>query len=79
MVENAHEQHKVEVSVPVREIVHLTMAHVHLVAVSELFDNPSGLLAETAKFTPFNVFQIYPVVDMDEWAQAAQGGIDFRG
>jgi len=42
-------------------------------------DNPSGLLAETMKFAPFNVFHIYPVVDMDEWASAAQGGIDFRG
>jgi hypothetical protein len=42
-------------------------------------DNPTELLTETSKFTPFNVFQIFPVVDMDEWAQAAQGGIDFRG
>jgi len=42
-------------------------------------DNPTELLTETLKFAPFNVFQIYPVVDMDEWAQAAQGGIDFRG
>jgi hypothetical protein len=42
-------------------------------------DNPSELLTETAKFAPYNVFQIYPVVDMDEWVSAAQGGIDFRG
>jgi hypothetical protein len=42
-------------------------------------DNPTELLTETAKFTPFNVFQIHPVVEMDEWAQAVQGGIDFRG
>ena len=42
-------------------------------------DDPSELLTETAKFAPYNVFQIYPVVDMDEWVSAAQGGIDFRG
>ena len=41
-------------------------------------DNPAELLADTAKFVPFNVFQIHPVVDMNEWAQAAQQGIDFR-
>jgi hypothetical protein len=42
-------------------------------------DNPTELLTETAKFAPFNIFQVYPVVDMGEWAQASQGGIDFRG
>ncbi len=42
-------------------------------------DDPTQLLTETLKFAPFNVFQIHPVVDMNEWAQAAQGGIDFRG
>src|SRR5215218_6110668 len=42
-------------------------------------DNPTELLTETLKFAPFNVFNIHPVVDMNEWAQAAQGGIDFRG
>lgn len=41
-------------------------------------DNPTELLTETLKFAPFNVFNVYPVVDMDDWAQAAQGGIDFR-
>ena len=41
-------------------------------------DNPAELLGETAKFAPFNLFQIHPVVDMDEWAQAAQAGIEFR-
>jgi Protein of unknown function (DUF3303) len=41
-------------------------------------DNPVELLTETAKFAPFNEFHIHPVVDMDEWAQAIQGGIDFR-
>jgi hypothetical protein len=24
------------------------------------------------------VFQIHPVVDMNEWAEAAQQGVDFR-
>jgi hypothetical protein len=42
-------------------------------------DNPSELLTETSKFAPFNVFQIYPVVDMNEWVPAVQEGIDFRG
>ena len=42
-------------------------------------DNPSELLAETMKFAPYNVFQIYPVIDMDAFAHAAQEGIDFRG
>ena len=42
-------------------------------------DNGTELLAETMKFSPFNSFQIHPVVDMDEWARAAQQGIDFRG
>jgi hypothetical protein len=41
-------------------------------------DNPTELLTETLKFAPFNVFNIHPVVDMNDWAQAAQGGIDFR-
>lgn len=41
-------------------------------------DNPTDLLTETAKFAPFNVFRIHPVVDMDQWAVAAQSGIDFR-
>ena len=41
-------------------------------------DNPAELLTETLKFAPFNAFQIHPVVDMGDWAQAAQQGIDFR-
>ncbi|MCV7060582.1 DUF3303 domain-containing protein [Mycolicibacterium vaccae] len=41
-------------------------------------DNGTELLAETMKFSPFNSFQIHPVVDMDQWAQAAQQGIDYR-
>jgi Domain of unknown function (DUF3303) len=41
-------------------------------------DNPSDLLDGTTKFAPYNVFQIHPVVDIAEWAQTAQGGVDFR-
>lgn len=41
-------------------------------------DNPSELLTETAKFAPYNAFQIHPVVDIDEWTRAVQGGIDYR-
>jgi hypothetical protein len=41
-------------------------------------ENPTELLTETAKFAPFNVFHIHPVVDMGEWAQAMQAGIDYR-
>ncbi|WP_238994639.1 DUF3303 domain-containing protein [Mycolicibacterium chubuense] len=41
-------------------------------------DNSTELLTETMKFAPFNSFQIHPVVDMADWAQAAQQGIDFR-
>ena len=42
-------------------------------------DNPAELLDGTSKFAPFNIFQIYPVVDMNDWAQAAQVGVEFRG
>ena len=42
-------------------------------------DDPAELLDGTSKFAPFNVFQIYPVIDMNDWAQAAQGGVEFRG
>lgn len=41
-------------------------------------DNAVELLTETSKFAPFNSFQVHPVVDMGDWAQAAQQGIDFR-
>lgn len=41
-------------------------------------DHAAELLTGTMKFAPFNTFNIYPVVDMNEWAQAAQEGIDFR-
>ena len=41
-------------------------------------DNPTDLLDSTAKFAPFNVFQIHPVVDINDWAQTAREAVDFR-
>ena len=41
-------------------------------------DNPTELLDSTAKFAPFNVFEIHPVVDMNDWAQTAQEAVGFR-
>jgi hypothetical protein len=41
-------------------------------------DNPAELLDSTGKFAPFNSFQIYPVVDINERAQTLQVGIEFR-
>lgn len=41
-------------------------------------DDPAELLNGTTKFAPFNEFQIHPVVDIAQWAQAGQEGIDFR-
>ena len=37
-------------------------------------DEPGELLDSTGKFAPYNVFQVYPVVDIDEWAKTAQEG-----
>ena len=41
-------------------------------------DNPADLLDGSAKFGPLNEFQLYPVVDIDDWMQAAQEGVHFR-
>lgn len=41
-------------------------------------DDPAELLDGTSKFAPFNLFQLYPVVDMADWARSAQAGADFR-
>jgi hypothetical protein len=41
-------------------------------------DNPADLLEGTSKFSPLNEFQIFPVVDLDEWIQAANSGIEYR-
>lgn len=42
-------------------------------------DNPAELLDGTGKFAPFNTFQIYPVVDINDWVQTTQEGVEFRG
>ena len=41
-------------------------------------DDPADLLDGASKFVPFNEFHIFPVVDLDEWMQAANTGIEFR-
>jgi hypothetical protein len=41
-------------------------------------DQPAELLSATGKFAPYNVFHIYPVVDINDWAQQAQDGVEFR-
>jgi len=41
-------------------------------------DDPADLLDGASKFVPFNEFQIFPVVDLEEWMQAANNGIEFR-
>ena len=42
-------------------------------------DNPEELLDSTGKFAPYNVFHVYPVVDIDKWAKTLQEGVKFRG
>ncbi|HKP41220.1 DUF3303 domain-containing protein [Mycobacterium sp.] len=41
-------------------------------------DNPADLLEGSAKFGPLNEFHLYPVVDVPDWMQAAQEGVEFR-
>jgi hypothetical protein len=41
-------------------------------------DNPTDILDASAKFAPLKVFNVYPVVDMTEWAQKLQEGVEFR-
>lgn len=41
-------------------------------------DSAADLLDGTSKFSPLNEFQIFPVVDLDEWIQAANNGIEYR-
>jgi hypothetical protein len=41
-------------------------------------DHPAELLDATGKFAPYNAFQIYPGVDISDWAQHAQDGVEFR-
>jgi hypothetical protein len=41
-------------------------------------DSAADLLEGVSKFAPFNEFQLYPVVDIEEWIRAASAGIEFR-
>ena len=41
-------------------------------------DNPSDLTDVTSKFAFIGDYQIYPVVEMDQSAQALQEGMEFR-
>lgn len=41
-------------------------------------DNTADLLDGASKFVPLNEFQLYPVVDIEEWVRAAGEGIEFR-
>ena len=41
-------------------------------------DNPNDVLDASAKFAPLKVFTVYPVVDITEWAQKLQEGVEFR-
>jgi Domain of unknown function (DUF3303) len=41
-------------------------------------DNPNDILDASAKFAPLKLFNVYPVVDMTEWAQKLQEGVEFR-
>jgi hypothetical protein len=41
-------------------------------------DNPADLADAPSKFGAMLDYQIYPVVDIAEWAQALQSGADFR-
>lgn len=40
-------------------------------------DNPTDILDAFAKFNPLNVFNVHPVIDMAEWAQKLQEGVEF--
>ena len=41
-------------------------------------DNPTDILDASAKFNPLKVFTVHPVIDMAEWAQKLQEGVEFR-
>jgi hypothetical protein len=41
-------------------------------------DNPADLLDGTGKFAALNEFQVYPVVDINDWVRTAQEGVEFR-
>jgi Protein of unknown function (DUF3303) len=41
-------------------------------------DDPTTMLDAAGKFSPFNEFHIYPVIDIADWAQTLQDGVEFR-
>ncbi|GAB89395.1 DUF3303 domain-containing protein [Gordonia rhizosphera] len=41
-------------------------------------DNPTDVLEGAEKFGTTNEFQVYPVIDINNWVQVAQEGVDFR-
>jgi Protein of unknown function (DUF3303) len=41
-------------------------------------DNPADLADTTSKFAMIAEYQIYPVIDIAQAAQALQGGVEFR-
>ena len=41
-------------------------------------DDPADLIDGTSKFGTLNEFQLYPVMDMNEWVRSAQEGVAFR-
>jgi len=47
------------------------------VAVVET-DDPADLLDGTGKFGTNNEFQLYPVVDINDWVQTLGKGVEFR-
>ena len=41
-------------------------------------DNPTDILDASAKSNPLKIFNVHPVIDMAEWAQKLQQGVEFR-
>lgn len=41
-------------------------------------DDPTDILDASSKFSPLKMFTIHPVIDMADWAQKLQDGVDFR-
>jgi Protein of unknown function (DUF3303) len=41
-------------------------------------DNPADILDGVTKFGPLNAFDLHPVVDLADWIQSAQEGVEFR-
>ena len=41
-------------------------------------DNVEEVMAATAKFAPYNRFEVRPVLDVADWVRIAQEGISYR-